>query len=139
MALATDRLADELIATIAAIRTASDVCRGAQGRLLAGHTLTKGDASPVTIADFAAQAVVCAELTDRLGDIAMIGEEDSNDLQTQPRLTCSTRSPASCGRGKETEYRPSNVLDWISWAASVGGGRKHVHGRVRSLLDARPQ
>ena len=59
MAPVTDRLAHELTAAIAAVRTASDMCRGAQGRLLAGRTPTKGDASPVTLADFA----------DRLGDV----------------------------------------------------------------------
>ncbi len=47
-------LAEELAAALAAVRAASIVCGRAQGRLLAGHTLTKGDQSPVTIADFAA-------------------------------------------------------------------------------------
>ncbi len=120
MALGSDRLADELTAAIAAVRAASDVCRGAQGRLLAGHTLTKGDASPVTIADFAAQAVVCAELTDRLGAIAMIGEEDSNDLRA-PDATDVLDAVTGLVRSRRSDgVSSATVLDWISVGASAG-------------------
>ena len=45
----------EVAAALQAVRAASALCAGAQGRLAAGDTLTKGDASPVTVADFAAQ------------------------------------------------------------------------------------
>ena len=113
-------LAGELAAALAAVRAASEVCRGTQGKLLAGHTLTKGDASPVTVADFAAQAVVCAELTDALGPIEMIGEEDSDDLQGPGAtglleavvgLVASERGAAVSG---------DDVLDWISVGSSTG-------------------
>ncbi len=70
----------ERAAAVEAVRDAAALCRGAQGRLVAGDTLTKGDDSPVTVADFAAQAVVCATLTERLGRIELVGEEDSDDL-----------------------------------------------------------
>jgi len=73
----------EFDAAVSAVRQASVLCASAQGRLVAGDTLTKSDASPVTVADFAAQAVVCAELAEALGDIAMIGEEDADDLRTE--------------------------------------------------------
>ena len=101
------------------------MCRGAQGRLLAGHTLTKGDASPVTIADFAAQAVVCAELTDRLGDIAMIGEEDSNDLRT-PGATDLLDAVTGLVRTQRGDgVSVGNVLDWISVGASAGASGRY--------------
>ena len=47
-------------AAVRAVQRASLLTTSAQGRLVAGDTLTKGDGSPVTVADFAAQAVVCA-------------------------------------------------------------------------------
>jgi 3'(2'), 5'-bisphosphate nucleotidase len=110
-------LSSELAAALAAVRTASEVCSGAQGQLLAGHTLTKGDASPVTIADFAAQAVVCATLTDSLGAIEMIGEEDSDDLRSSDAADVLD---AVVGRvaTQRAETAPSSVLDWISVGAS---------------------
>ena len=77
----------EVDAALSAVRAASTLCAAAQGRLAAGDTLTKGDDSPVTVADFAAQAVVCATLSDALGPIDMVGEEDSSDLRSADRAT----------------------------------------------------
>ena len=73
------------LAGLAAVREASALCARAQGRLAAGETLTKGDESPVTVADFAAQAVVCAALAERLGDFDLVGEEDAADLAGDDR------------------------------------------------------
>ena len=39
----------ELAAAVGAVRAASELCRSAQGRLLAGHTLTKGDAIAASV------------------------------------------------------------------------------------------
>ena len=104
------------------MRAASEVCRGAQGRLLAGHTLTKGDQSPVTIADFAAQAVVCAELTDRLGAIDMIGEEDPNDLRAPDASDLLDAVTALVRTQRGDAVGAGSVLDWISVGASAGRG-----------------
>jgi 3'(2'), 5'-bisphosphate nucleotidase len=116
----TNGLTLELAAALEAVRAASEVCRGAQGRLLAGHTLTKGDASPVTIADFAAQAVVCATLTDSLGAIEMIGEEDSDDLRgpDASEVLDAVVGLVATQRGKPTSG--GAVLDWISVGSSTG-------------------
>ncbi len=67
-------------AAVRAVQRASSLTASAQGRLLAGDTLTKGDDSPVTVADFAAQAVVCATLHDEMPDLRLVGEEDATDL-----------------------------------------------------------
>ena len=122
MARGAEGVARELTAALAAVRAASDLCRGAQGRLLAGHTLTKGDASPVTIADFAAQAVVCAELTDRLGGIAMIGEEDSNDLRASGATELLDAVTGLVRTQRGDGVSSGTVLDWISVGASAGRG-----------------
>ena len=117
---ASNELSHELAAALAAVRAASDVCRSAQGRLLAGHTLTKLDASPVTIADFAAQAVVCAALTDSLGTIEMIGEEESDDLRAPEatELLDAVVGLVASQRGDAASAR--SVLDWISVGSSAG-------------------
>lgn len=46
--------------------------------------LSKGDGSPVTVADFAAQAVISRLLGERLGPIALLGEESGAVLQEAP-------------------------------------------------------
>ena len=117
---ASNELSHELAAALAAVRAASDVCRGAQGRLLAGHTLTKGDESPVTIADFAAQAVVCAELTDSLGAIEMIGEEESDDLRASDASDLLSAVVGLVATQRDDQVSGDAVLDWISVGSSAG-------------------
>ena len=66
---------------IDAVDEASGVCRDIQAQLVTGDTLTKKDRSPVTLADFAAQAVICRRLGARFPDISVVGEEDTGDLR----------------------------------------------------------
>lgn len=70
----------ELEIAIDAVRRASIVCRGVQSSL-AGDAIAKDDRSPVTIADFASQAVVCRSIKDAFPDDPIIGEEDSAELR----------------------------------------------------------
>lgn len=103
----------EVGAALASVRAASALCAGAQGRLVAGDTLTKDDASPVTVADFAAQAVVCAGLTDALGDIVMVGEENADDLRADSNSGLLDGVVDLVGR-QRGDVSPATVLEWIS-------------------------
>ena len=60
---------------------ASLVCRQVQSSLASIRQITKDDRSPVTIADYAAQAIVATLLTERLGPIVLVGEESSTFLR----------------------------------------------------------
>ncbi|RME28819.1 MAG: 3'(2'),5'-bisphosphate nucleotidase [Deltaproteobacteria bacterium] len=64
-----------------AVLAASRVCQEVQQRLVAGSTLQKGDKSPVTVADFAAQAIVSHMLAGEFPDLPMVGEEDAAALR----------------------------------------------------------
>ncbi len=64
-----------------AVLLASLVCRQVQSNLSAIRQITKDDRSPVTIADYAAQAIVATVLTERLGPILLVGEESSTFLR----------------------------------------------------------
>ncbi len=116
----------ELDAAVAAVRQASALCAAAQGRLAAGDTLTKSDASPVTVADFAAQAVVCAELVDALGGVAMIGEEDADDLRADAARDLLA-GVTDLVRGQRADVSTDDVLAWIALGTSAdrsaSGGR----------------
>lgn len=52
-----------------------------QKELTGGYTLTKTDRSPVTIADFAVQALICQILSCHFPGIPIVGEEDSLALR----------------------------------------------------------
>lgn len=47
------------------------------------NAIDKEDRSPVTIADFASQAIIAHLLTEELGSICLVGEEDSANLKTE--------------------------------------------------------
>lgn len=73
---------DELIeAGLEAVRAACKVCIRVQADLVNAGTLEKGDKSPVTVADFASQAVICGVLADRCPDLPVVGEEGSAELR----------------------------------------------------------
>ena len=71
----------ELEFTIHAVRQASLLVKQVQAEMVSS-ALTKDDRSPVTVADFAAQALVGYLLEKNFPKDAMIGEEDSAVLQT---------------------------------------------------------
>ncbi len=73
----------ELNCALNAVAEACSVTRRVQSELDEIRQLTKDDRSPVTVADFAAQAVVAMRLRDALGEIALVGEESAADLRTQ--------------------------------------------------------
>lgn len=49
-------------------------------------TLTKSDASPVTIGDFGAQALIIASIKSAFPDDEVVGEEDASDLRSNESL-----------------------------------------------------
>ena len=64
-----------------AVRRATQLARHIQ-REMVTPALTKGDRSPVTVADFAVQAVVAKLLGDALPETILVGEEDAAELRT---------------------------------------------------------
>ncbi|KAJ2811782.1 3'(2'),5'-bisphosphate nucleotidase, partial [Coemansia furcata] len=76
-------LAKERAVAIEAVERASQVCQAVFRRLITAETLTKKDKSPVTVADFGAQAVVNHILERHFPNDPVVGEEDSKDLQDE--------------------------------------------------------
>ncbi len=70
----------ELTVAISAVRTAARLCQAVAGQITP-HVLEKKDRSPVTVADFGSQALVCKALAEPFPDDPMIAEEDSHALR----------------------------------------------------------
>lgn len=70
----------ELTAAIHAVRKAARITTAVRQELVAGHSLEKNDRSPVTIADYGAQALVFHDLHLAHPDIPAVGEEDAGSL-----------------------------------------------------------
>jgi 3'(2'), 5'-bisphosphate nucleotidase len=74
----------ELRVAVAAVRDAAKVCQRVQRALVGADTLAKKDKSPVTVADFASQALVCAALARASAVKAVVGEESAAELRADP-------------------------------------------------------
>lgn len=73
----------ELKVAVEAVRKASGLCVRVQSSLVSEETVKKKDDSPVTVADFGAQAVICRELMKSFPDIPIVAEEDSSELKSE--------------------------------------------------------
>lgn len=69
-------------AAIDAVRLAAAVCKQVQQSLDQVRAITKDDKSPVTVADFASQAIIAKALRDNLDErLLLVGEESSTFLR----------------------------------------------------------
>lgn len=115
---------DERTVAIAAVRAAARVCRVVQDDLVNDQTLQKKDRSPVTVADFASQAVVCAMLSDRLSANAIVGEEDSQQLRQPEQAALLAGVVQQVRSVRDGQVRESDVLGWIDMGgADASAGR----------------
>ena len=100
----------ELEVALRAVRTASGICQTVQSGITPA-ALEKKDRSPVTIADFASQAVVCRELRSAFTD-PIIGEEGSAELRTDDGAEFLGRVVSEVTTAG-IEADGNQVCDWI--------------------------
>ncbi|MEM1063103.1 MAG: 3'(2'),5'-bisphosphate nucleotidase [Planctomycetota bacterium] len=79
-----------------AVFAAGRACAAVQ-KQIAPETLEKKDKSPVTIADYAAQAIVCRALKEAFPDDPVIAEEDAADLRSVEKQEFLDRAVAAAG------------------------------------------
>ena len=103
----------ELAAGIGDVRAAARVCQAVQQRLVTAETLEKKDKSPVTVADFASQAIVCERLMHALPDDGVVGEEGSDELRSGDQQTLLEAVVREVSGEVEGWPEAEQVLDWI--------------------------
>jgi 3'(2'), 5'-bisphosphate nucleotidase len=107
--------------TLQAVRQATLLVRQVQAEMVSA-ALTKEDRSPVTVADFACQALVSALLQREFPGELLAAEESANALrqpQGQPTLERVTRFVGSFLPGAS----PSQVCEWIDRGQADPGKR----------------
>jgi len=103
----------ELRAGLEAVRAASRVCRAVQARLVTAETLEKKDKSPVTVADFASQAIVCQRLEAVFAGDAVVGEEGSAELREEGQRALCDAVVREVAAEVAGDPGAAAVLDWI--------------------------
>jgi 3'(2'), 5'-bisphosphate nucleotidase len=123
----------ELAVAIEAVREASRLCRAVAAEI-SSDVLAKKDKSPVTIADFGSQALICRALIESFPDDPVIAEEDAAELRSPEnriildsvlRHVCTARASVM---GNQADIRSDQICEWIDH-----GGATHYHDRFWTL------
>jgi 3'(2'), 5'-bisphosphate nucleotidase len=115
----------ELAAAVAAVRAASRSCRAVQQRLVRPETLEKRDKSPVTVADFASQGIVCARLAELLPGDPVVGEEDAHELRSEAQAGLRDAVVSQVCQELRVDADAERVLDWIDLGAAEARGDRY--------------
>ncbi len=105
---------------IAAAAVAAQLCE--QVRRDIPEAMEKTDKSPVTVADYGSQAVICKALAREFPDDPVVGEEDAAALRDPAmadqltKITCYVNELIA-------EATPESVLDWIDRGSGEVGQR----------------
>ncbi|MBU0741562.1 3'(2'),5'-bisphosphate nucleotidase [bacterium] len=107
---------EELRTALAAVREAGLLCRAVQAELNPG-VLQKQDRSPVTVADFGSQALICRALAESFPADPVIGEEDAAALRDPANAVVNaqvTNRVQTLRPGAE----PGDIRAWIDRGSS---------------------
>ncbi|MGK7940313.1 MAG: 3'(2'),5'-bisphosphate nucleotidase [Crocosphaera sp.] len=95
------------------VTEAAKLCQRVQASQ-GGQAIKKADTSPVTVADFGAQAILCQGLAEAFPDDPVIGEEDATLLE-QPELKTVRSEIINQVQQSLPTATPEKVINWINW------------------------
>lgn len=118
----TGSLRAELDVALRAAAAAARLCRVVQAKMVGAYSLSKADRSPVTVADFGSQAVVCRILREAFPRDPILAEESASILMED-----SNRELLDRATGFVSEIfpdaTPERVCQWIDWGERAASHR----------------
>lgn len=96
---------------VEAVMMAAKLCEAVR-RDMVPEAMEKSDKSPVTVADYGAQAVICRALKAAFPSDPVVGEEDATDLRT-PEMADRLQQVAGFVQGVVPEAAPEQITEWI--------------------------
>lgn len=106
---------------VRAVLDACRLCRTVQANLVTADSLAKKDRSPVTVADFGAQAVVAAQLMEAFPDDPLIGEESADALRADDGAELRAKVVQNV-QAVSPRLDESQILTAIDYGNYPGGG-----------------
>ena len=106
---------------MSAVFRAAQLCQQVQADMINTDALEKADRSPVTVADFGSQALICQAIAEAFPEDAIVAEEDSQALQENPRLM--QRVTGYVDRFAAAIPSSQTVCDWIDRGGGEVGER----------------
>jgi len=117
----------ELQVALSAVKQASLICRSVQAAIT-DEVLEKQDKSPVTIADYSSQAVICRALEAAFPEDPVIGEEDAAELRQTENHEFLEKIVTELRDAGISESDAENACRWIDH-----GGTKEYSSRFWTL------
>src|SRR4030042_5014000 len=111
-----DEHSPEVITAIRATIMAAELCQRVRKDLAGGETILKGDRSPVTIADFGSQAIICKLIKEKFPNDIIVAEEDSAELRKPGRSKVLEQVTRHVGN-LIPEASPEKVCSWIDYSS----------------------
>ena len=100
------------------LEEASRLCRDVQSRMVV-EALAKADRSPVTVADFGSQALVCRAIREAFPDDPIVAEEDGGVLRKEGHASLYDQVVQYVCKVRP-EATPEKVLQWIEYGNAPG-------------------
>ena len=108
-----------------AVRLASTLCKRTQFELRNNEKVAKLDDSPVTVADFAAQAVVSLVLERAAPSVGLVAEESASDMRSDGgavlRRRVTEKVNETLAEEFERTFSEDEVMDAIDRGQTEGG------------------
>lgn len=102
---------NELAIAQAAVIAAAKLCQAVRHQMVP-DAMEKADKSPVTVADYGSQAVICQALSEAFPEDPVVGEEDAADLK-QPEMGDRLQQVTSFVGDVLGSATPEDVTRWI--------------------------
>lgn len=102
---------------INAVQKAGELCQQVQDEMVSTDAIQKSDRSPVTVADFGSQALICQAIGDAFPEDVIVAEEDAQSLKQNlvllERVTEYVRRFATEDTQKPKVISTKNICEWI--------------------------
>ncbi|NEQ73716.1 MAG: 3'(2'),5'-bisphosphate nucleotidase [Okeania sp. SIO2C9] len=105
---------------IEAALAAAKLCEQVRGNI--PPAMEKGDKSPVTVADYGAQALICKALGEAFPDDPVVGEEDATELQS-PEMAENLTKVTNYVKEQIADATPEQIVQWINQGNGKVGPR----------------
>ncbi|KAF9039144.1 hypothetical protein BJ165DRAFT_1416518 [Panaeolus papilionaceus] len=122
--------ATEKQVAVAAVRRACLLTSSVFNKLVKNETLTKGDKSPVTVGDFAAQALIASILSRAFPEDPIVGEEDASDLRKPSGAELKERIVSLANEALTSELVLGDNKDW-----GIGPGAEKTDAELLDAID----
>ena len=113
-----DQTSPEFVTALEAMIQASSLCQKIREDLVGGESILKKDRSPVTIADYGSQAVICKLIRERFPHDIIAAEEDSKELRRRDRSKVLEQVTSYVNALVPTSSS-EEVCSWIDFSSQV--------------------